>query len=114
MTVEHDSGGVSKEVLWNLSEHLKGLTEDVTRIEQAITSFRDADTAVEPQALVDLQRIDLVLQTLHDLATLTGLMANGSATADKVAQSLKLAATRALVSEAGNAADSEPGHLDLF
>ena len=114
MTMEQHSDGVSREALRNLSEHLKGLTRDVMRIEQAITTFRNAGSEMEPQTLVDLQRIDLVLQTLDDLSTLTGLMANGSATADRVAQSLKLAATRALVTAGDRAAETDHGELDLF
>ena len=114
LTETNSTATISELALRNVSTHLSALTKDVAQIEMAISSLHDEDVNLDDEALVNLQRIDLVLQTLHDLATLTRLMAHGDATPDRVAQALKLAATQALVADMGSYSENEPGDFDLF
>lgn len=116
MTVAAPPSDALSQALSNLSDHLRALMDDVACVERAVAALQSSPSAPAPRDLVDLQRIDMVQQTLDDLAALTALMAQGDTSPDTVSYALKLAATRALVAPEDVVATNgaAAGEIDLF
>lgn len=112
-------------VLQLMSHHLDALAGEVHQVEHAVGDGL-GDMPQGSGTIKQLQSLDFLRQSLEDLALLTLCItragtfgALSDAQADRIAQKLKLAATRALM-EATNATaepaavDRTSGDLDLF
>ncbi len=127
MPPEAPSGSVltAETLMARLSEHLKGLAAEVQQVEQVVGSTALRAQLSSQDAIVQLQSLDYLRQSLEDLTVLTMLLARSdeagvSALQDpvQIRGRMRLGSTKALFDAplSGHALTTlnKAGNVDLF
>lgn len=122
---EAASALTAEALLARLSDHLDGLASEVHRVEQVVGTQASAARPAPSGAIVQLQSLDHLRQSLEDLSMLTLFLARSDETGipglqnpGRIRCRMRLGSTRALFDKFDqssiSAAPPNTGEIDLF
>lgn len=99
----------------NIANHLVRLANDVAKVGAAVSELAHTmPAALTPDAILDLQKLDSVQQSLHDVALLSAAMALTGNDRARALADLKLSDTRILLKGAVPDASLHSRSVELF
>ena len=99
----------------NIANHLVRLANDVAKVGTAVSELTHTmPAALTPDAILDLQKLDSVQQSLHDVALLSAAMALTGNDRARALADIKLSDTRILLEDAVPDASLHSRSVELF
>lgn len=104
-----------EKVLHNVAAHLRNLAVDLSLVSRAVSGLTSHDAQIPSnETIYHLQKIDIILQSLNDLALLSEAIAHKTLHQKDVMEQVKLTSTRALLPSAVCLENDGNDSIELF